>query len=125
MWFIVTSDRLDGLAGRSERVDRNNIHKLRVDLDSEIELKDRQYLLVINFGETDINFTVSGELEPPPPPKPEPVPEPEPIPEPTLVEPAEPDVVVDPPVDDNKDETEEESKDDTTDSEDNNTDTTE
>ena len=49
VWFFVTVDKMDLVAGR-ERVDRNNIPDLRIGIDSEIELKDLYYLLVINMG---------------------------------------------------------------------------
>ena len=60
------------LVSGSERVDRNNIPDLRIGLDSEIELIDKYYLLVINMSTEPIEFTVSGPKELP---KPEPEPE--------------------------------------------------
>ena len=65
---------IEDFAGE-EVVDRNNIHKMRMPLDEPIELIDGYNLTIINMLEVDIEFIVSGELEPPPAPEPEPEPE--------------------------------------------------
>ena len=72
VWFIQQTINIEDFAGQVP-VDRNNIQNKKMPVDQPIELIDGYNITIINMLETEIEFKVSGELEPPPEPEPEPV----------------------------------------------------